>query len=124
METNAAEKETDFTSAVERSMAVRRLYHELEKRNHGSPWTKQEDVIGFVYNVGELGRMVMAAEGRWVHPGELGKDLGDKLAECLWWLFVLSERLGVDLNGAFAAKLSELENSLASSLESAGDRAQ
>ena len=77
----------------------------------------QEDVIGFVHGVGELGRLVMAAEGRWIHPGNLHQDLGDKLSECLWWLFVLSERLGIDLNTAFSSKMSELEKGLSASLE-------
>lgn len=112
---------TGFSDAVKRSMRIRELYHELEKRKHGAPWTKQEDVVGFVHDVGELGRMVMAAEGRWMYPGDLDKDLGDKLAECLWWLFVLSERLGVDIDTAFASKIAELEGSLSSSLESTAD---
>ncbi len=114
---NPPENQTDFSIAVERSIRIRKLYHELEKRKHGGPWTNQEDVIGFVYDVGELGRMVMAAEGRWVHPGDLPKDLADKLSECLWWLFVLSDRLGVDLTSAFSSKMAELENSLSTSLD-------
>lgn len=93
-------------------MRIRALYHALESKNHGEPWTKQEDVIGFVYDVGELGRMVMASEGRWVHPGDLKQDLADKLAECQWWICVLSERLGIDLGSAFASKMDELEGSL------------
>ena len=109
--------ETDFSNAVERSIQIRKLYHELEEWNHGGPWTKQEDMIGFVYDVGELGRLVMAAEGRWVHPGDLPKDLGDKMAECLWWLSVLSDRLGVDLNAALSSKMTELESGLSASLE-------
>jgi hypothetical protein len=72
-----------------------------------------------VHDVGVLGRLVMAAEGRWIHEGALHQDLGDKLAECLWWLFVLSELLGVDLNTAFSSKISKLEKDLSSSLESA-----
>jgi NTP pyrophosphatase (non-canonical NTP hydrolase) len=109
--------ETDFSAAVERSLRIRELYNELEKRNHGGAWTNQEDVIGFVYDVGELGRMVMAAEGRWIHQGDLAKDLGDKLAECLWWLLVLSKRLGIDMNSAFVSKMDELETSLSASLK-------
>ncbi len=97
----------------------RKLYNEFEKRKHGGPWTKQEDVIGFAHDVGELGHLVMAAEGRWVHPGDLYQDVGDKLSECLWWLFVLSERLGIGLNTAFSSKMSELEKDLSSSLEKA-----
>ncbi len=120
---NAPENETDFSDAVARSMRIRKLYNELEQRKHGGPWTNQEDVIGFVHDVGELGRMVMAAEGRWMHQGDLPNDLGDKLSECLWWLFVFSERLGVDINSAFSSKMSELETSLSSSLEETDGKA-
>ena len=111
---------TDFSHAVERSVQIRNLYHKLEEKNHGNQWTKQEDMIGFVYDVGELGRMVMASEGRWVHAGDLSKDLSDKLSECLWWVFELSNRLGIDLNAAFDSKISELETDLAVSLEKSG----
>lgn len=108
--------ETDFSSAVARSLQIRNLYNKLEERKHGSPWTNQEDMIGFVYDVGELGKLVMAAEGRWVHQGDLKKDLGDKFAECLWWLLVLSDRLGIDMNTAFSSKITELETSLSDSI--------
>lgn len=111
------ESNTDFSDAIERSIRVRRIYHQLEELNHGSHWTTQEDVIGFVNDVGELGRMAMASEGRWLYKGDLEKDLPDKLAECLWWIFVLSDRLGVDLNSAFADKMNELENDLPTGLE-------
>ena len=113
--------ETDFSDAINRSVAIRTIYSKLEELNHGTPWSKQEDMVGFAYDVGELGRMVMAAEGRWVYKGELNKDLPDKLAECLWWLFVLSSRLGIDVNSAFAAKMAELESSLSESLTEASE---
>jgi NTP pyrophosphatase (non-canonical NTP hydrolase) len=114
---NAPENETDFSKAMARSMQIRQIYHELEKRKHGTAWTPQEDMIGFTCDVGELGRMLMAAEGRWVYPGDLKQDLGHKLSECLWWLLALSGRLGVDINAAFAAKMSDLESSLSASVE-------
>ena len=115
---NTRKNETDFSEAVARSIRIRKLYNELEKRMHGGAWTKQEDVIGFVHDVGELGRMVMAAEGRWIYQGDLDKDIGDKLSECLWWLFVLSEHLGIDINTAFPSKMSELESGLSENVES------
>ena len=114
---NTPTSETDFSNAVARSIQIRKLYNELEKRNHGSAWTNQEDMLGFVNDVGELGRMVMAADGRWVHQGDLSKELPEKLAECLWWLFVLSERLGIDVSTAFSSKMAALESSLSASLE-------
>ena len=99
-----------------RSATIRKLYHQLEEKNHGSRWSTQEDMVGFLFDVGELGRLLMAAEGRWVVKGEARPQLEAKLAECLWWLFVLSDRLGVDLNQAFLAKMKELETSLSLSV--------
>lgn len=113
------QKKMDFPEAVKRSMQIRKLYHKIEKQKHGGAWTIQEDMIGFVYDVGELGRLVMAAEGRWIYQGALSKDLDDKLSECLWWLFVLSKRLGIDINTAFSSKIAELEASLSECLEDA-----
>jgi NTP pyrophosphatase (non-canonical NTP hydrolase) len=113
--------ETDFSAAIERSMRIRKIYHQLEELKHGSHWSRQEDFIGFANDVGELGRMVMASEGRWLYKEDLGKDLPDKLAECLWWIFVLSDRMGVNLSSAFAAKMNELESDLTTSLEGADD---
>lgn len=115
MDMNTRDKETRFSDAVAQAMKIRKLYNELEKQNHGEPWTNQEDMLGFVHDVGELGRLVMAAEGRWVHQGDMGKDLGDKMADCLWWLFVLSERLGVDISAVFSSRMNELEDSLSTS---------
>jgi NTP pyrophosphatase (non-canonical NTP hydrolase) len=73
-------------------------------------------MIGFVYDVGELGRLLMAAEGRWVAAEDREKQLEDKMAECLWWLFTLSGRLGIDLSEAFRAKMEGLEKDLEESL--------
>jgi len=107
----------DFTPPASRAVRIRKLYRQLEERNHGGAWTTQEDMIGFMSDVGELGRLLMASEGRWVHAGDLPKELGDKLAECMWWIFVLSDRLGIDISQAFSKKMDELDSSLSASVE-------
>jgi len=105
-----------FAEAAERSIRVRKLYHQLEERHHGASWTRQEDMIGFLYDVGELGRLLMAAEGRWVAADDRPRQLEDKLSECFWWLFTLSDRLGIDPSEAFRAKMDGLETDLGESL--------
>lgn len=42
MDMNACDKETRFSDAVAQAMKIRKLYNELEKQNHGEPWTNQE----------------------------------------------------------------------------------
>jgi len=106
----------DLTTATARAMHIRGLYEQLEKRLHGSSWTPQEVFIGFGYDVGDLGRLVMAAQDRWMHEGDLPAELGSKLSECLWWILVLAKRLDVDLTAAFAARMDELDRELTASV--------
>jgi len=97
----------DFADARSRSTHVRSLYEQLERRHHGSEWTTSELVVGLMQDVGDLGRLVMASEGRWAHGADVPAALGHELGEVLWWLFVLAERTGIDLEVAFEGFLAE-----------------
>lgn len=110
------ETKVDLNAATDRARAIRELYQKLEKRLHGTAWTPQEMMLGYMADVGELGRLVMAQEGRWLHAGNLPKELDDKLADCLWWVLVLAERMGTDLTAAFTAKMNELDANLSQSV--------
>lgn len=105
-----------LAQAAMQASRVRRLYHQLEEVHHGTRWSKQEDVVGLQSDVGELGRLVMGAEGRWMAPDDVRNQLEVKLAECLWWVFSLSNRLGIDIEHAFVDKMTELEHELALSV--------
>ena len=101
------ENKINFTAATARARHIRKLYTQLEERLHGTAWTPQEVMLGYLSDSGELGRLVMAAEGRWLHEGDLPRELEDKLSECLWWVLVLADRLGVDISKSFTAKMNE-----------------
>ena len=73
-------------------------------------------MLGYFYDMGELGRLVMAAQDRWVHEGDLPEELEDKLAECLWWVLVHADRLGVDIAKAFTKKMDKLDAKLSKSV--------
>jgi NTP pyrophosphatase (non-canonical NTP hydrolase) len=111
-------KKMDFTTATARARHIRELYKQLEERLHGSAWTPQELMLGYLYDIGELGRLVMAAEDRWLHEGDLPLELEleGKLSECLWWVLVLADRLGVDLTKAFTTKMNDLDVQLTKSV--------
>ena len=110
------DKKIDFTTATDRARHIRKLYKQLEERLHGSAWTPQEVMLGYLSDVGELGRLVMAKEGRWLHEGDLPKELNDKLADCLWWGLVLADQLGVDISQAFTAKMNALDVQISKSV--------
>ncbi|QJW47711.1 hypothetical protein HA075_19275 [bacterium BFN5] len=109
-------KGIDFTAATEQAMRVRRFYQQLEEYKHNGAWTIEEDMLAFTTDIGALGRLVMAAEGRWVYDGEVKPELTNKLSECLWWILVLSDRLGINMTEAFTLFMDKLERELAKSV--------
>lgn len=46
------------------------------------------------------------------NDGDVDAQLKPKLAESLWWVIVLADRLGSDINSAFAATMDRIEAEL------------
>lgn len=99
----------DLHDATARARGVRALYADLERRHHGEEWSPAEMVIGLNQDVGDLGRLVMAASGRWAHGTDVDVDerLGYELAECLWWILSLADRFDLDIDAAFTRFVDE-----------------
>ena len=99
----------ELTEASDLARRVRRLYHQLEDSHEGSPWGVKDEMLGLVNDVGTVSRLVMASEGQWVPAGDVPALLEEKLAECLWWILVLADRLDVDIDAAYASTLGDVE---------------
>lgn len=102
----------NFSEAVERSVQIRKLYHQLERQNHEKEWTVEEDALAFLTDAGLVGRLTMSQQGRWPINGEPACELQHKLGECIWWLIVLAERMNIDISEALGKFLSETEKHL------------
>jgi hypothetical protein len=95
----------------ERSLKIRKSYHELEQMHHGSEWTVEEDALAFLTDAGLVGRYTMSKQGRW--PDENADiELKHKLGECIWWLTILAERMDIDINVAIESFLIKTESLL------------
>ena len=79
--------------------------------NRGRPWSAEEVALGFVGDVGDLMKLVQAAEGVRTIPDARAK-LGHELADCLWSVMVLARLYDVDLEANFLSLMNELEASL------------
>ncbi len=101
----------DFQELVERARHVRSLYAQHERRTAGSEWSTADLALGFVGDVGDLVKLVQAKEGVRRIPDADAK-LPHELADCLWSVIVLADRLAVDLQAAFLDAMDELEAGL------------
>lgn len=96
----------------ERSLALRKLYHQLEKQHHGSEWTVEEDALAFLTDAGLVGRLTMSQQGRWLKGEQTTAELEHKLGECIWWLTILADRMNIDINEATEKFLTKTEQLL------------
>lgn len=90
-------------------MSIRALYTEFEKQKFGKPWTSEEIALGFVGDVGDLVKLIMAANGYRDIP-DSKKKLEHELADCLWSLIVLANMHGINLEKAFLETMQDLED--------------
>lgn len=95
---------------MKRSIAIREAYHKLEEANHGSRWSMEEDLLALSNDIGNLQRLVMTKQGRYYD--ETPYRLESKLAENIWWLLELANRLDIDVEAEMEEFLSEKEELL------------
>lgn len=107
-----APEPTDLDSAVHRARRVRALYEILEERQNGQVWSLHELMLGFVNDVGTVGRLVLARDGIWGIDGDVRTQLQHKLAESMWWVMVLADRLDIDMTDAFVSTMDRIEANL------------
>lgn len=98
----------EFSALIQRALTIRKKYREYEIQEYGAAWTNEELALGFVGDVGDLVKLVMAQNGRRRIP-DLQNKLDHELVDCLWSVIVLAEMHGVDLEKAFTKTMNDLE---------------
>jgi NTP pyrophosphatase (non-canonical NTP hydrolase) len=102
----------EYQDLLQRAVEIRRQYNNLSQARHGRAWTSEEIALGFVGDVGDLMKLVIAASGVRDIP-DARRKLEHELADCLWSVLVLADAYGVDLERAFLQTMDELEQHIA-----------
>lgn len=98
----------NFDDIINRSIEIRKKYHELEVQHHGSEWSVEEDALAFLTDAGLVGRNIMSQQQRWPKANSQS-ELEHKLGESIWWLIVLAKRTDIDIKAAMENFLSKTE---------------
>ena len=101
-----------LTALIERARVIRQQYESYEQRAYGRTWTNEELALGFVGDVGDLVKLVQAKAGV-RHIPDADAKLAHELADCLWSILVLADRLDVDLEAAFLETMDQIERQIA-----------
>jgi NTP pyrophosphatase (non-canonical NTP hydrolase) len=105
----------DFGELTARAIRVHDLYDELNRRERGRVWSRGDFMLGFMGDVGDLAKLVMAEEGAREVPGGRAA-LEHELADCLWSVMILAHRYDVDLENAFRRTMAELDEAISARL--------
>ncbi len=101
----------DLAQLTERAMQVQRRFNETAAARGGRPWTREELMQGFVGDVGDLAKLVMAKAG--ARPiADVDAKLAHELSDCLWSVLVLAQLYQVDLGKEFLATMDGIEAKL------------
>ena len=101
----------DFQNMIDRALVIRKLYEEKEKQLYGSPWTSEEIALGFVGDVGDLAKLVIAENGKRDIENSHAK-LEHELSDCLWSVIVLAKVHNINLEQSFLETMDKLEKNL------------
>jgi NTP pyrophosphatase (non-canonical NTP hydrolase) len=106
----------ELSQLTERAMQIRQCFAESEQRCTGRVWTREEIMQGFVVDVGDLMKLVMAKAGA-RRVEDVDRKLAHELSDCLWSVLVLAQLYDVDLGKEFLRTMDELERGTTQSAE-------
>lgn len=95
-----------------RAEAIRARFAERELQTNGRAWTREELMQGFVVDVGDLMKLVMAKAGA-RSVDDVDAKLAHELSDCLWSVLVLAKAYDVDLEKEFLRTMEGIEAKLA-----------
>ena len=97
----------NFESISKRAIEIRKKYDNLNS-SRGVEWNGQDLMSGFVGDVGDLSKIIMAKH-ELREMEDIDKKLAHELADCLWSVLVIADKYGVDLASEFMKSMDELE---------------
>lgn len=92
-------------------MDLRTQYEKKEKQLYGSPATDEDIAQGFLGDVNNLVKLVMAGHGK-AQIAHSTEKLGSQLSHCLWSVIVLAKMHNIDIEQSFMETMDKLENHL------------
>ena len=98
---------SDLQDLMQKAEEIRAKYEELNAKNGKEAWRIRDYAMGFVGDVGDLQKLVMAKENlRDIE--NVDAKLGHELADCLWSILVIANYYNIDLSKEFTATMDTI----------------
>ncbi len=98
----------NFDDLQKRAVEIRDKYDELNQTKRGVIWNEQQLMAGFVGDVGDLSKIIMAKHGL-RDMDDVDTKLAHELSDCLWSVLVLANKYDIDLGAEFMRTMDTLD---------------
>lgn len=98
----------NYDALLDRAVEIRKKYDLLNQQKRNVTWSEQDLMAGFVGDVGDLSKIIMAKHGLRAMDN-VDEKLAHELADCLWSILVLADKYNIDLAGEFIRTMDTLE---------------
>lgn len=98
-----------------RALEILAKYDELNQKQRGVTWNEQQLMAGFVGDVGDLSKIIMAKHGL-REMDDVDQKLAHELSDCLWSVLVLASKSNIDLTTEFQKTMNNLTERIESEL--------
>ncbi len=99
----------NFEELSKRAVEIRNKYDKLNHTKRGVIWNEQQLMAGFVGDIGDLSKTIMAKHGL-REMDQVDTKLAHELSDCLWSVLVLAKKYNIDLASEFMKTMDELDN--------------
>lgn len=98
----------NFNELQQRAIEIRDKYDRLNQEKRGVTWNEQQLMAGFVGDVGDLSKIIMAKHGLRAMD-DVDSKLAHELSDCLWSILVLASKYDIDLSQEFMKTMDGLD---------------
>lgn len=100
----------------QRAIEIQEKYDKLNEEKRGVVWNEQQIMAGFVGDVGDLSKIIMAKHGI-RDMDNIDSKLAHELSDCLWSILVLAKKYDINLAKEFMKTMEELNQRIESELK-------
>jgi len=91
-----------------RAIEISNKYDTLNQIKRDTTWNEQQLMAGFVGDVGDLSKIIMAKHGL-RDMEDVDEKLAHELSDCLWSILVLASKYSIDLPNEFMKTMNLLD---------------
>jgi len=97
----------ELSELTKKAKQIKEKYRAVNKK----PWGIAEYTQGFVGDVGDLVKLIMARNGL-RNADNIDEKLAHELSDCLWSIIVIADELGIDLEKSFIKTMEDIDKKI------------